>query len=113
PLSAVAAELRERAMPFQGVELVPLADRLAVRDLISLTRALAHLGDRVAWLACLRAPWCGLGLESLWALAGDAPDSTIWQLMHAAERLERLGSGPRARLLGTRQVLDAALCDRG
>lgn len=113
PLSAVARELRERRTAFEGVDLVPLADRLAVRDLISLTRALAHLADRVAWLACLRAPWCGLGLESLWELAGDAPTSTIWQLMHDEERLARLGPNPRARLFGTRQVLDAALADRG
>jgi len=113
PLSAVAAELRDCGAPFQGVDLVPLADRLAVRDLISLTRALAHLADRIAWLACLRAPWCGLGLESLWELAGDAPDATIWQLMHDAARVERLEPGPRARLASVRQVLDAALADRG
>ena len=43
-----------------GVDLVSLQQLSIVRDLTALTQAMDHLADRTAWLAILRAPWCGL-----------------------------------------------------
>jgi ATP-dependent helicase/nuclease subunit A len=111
-LGPVAHALAAQRIPYQGVKLVPLAERPAVRDLIALTRALTHQGDRIAWLACLRAPWCGLELECLHALAGDS-DAPLAGLLHEPERLARLPPARRARLTATRDVLDAALGERG
>jgi ATP-dependent helicase/nuclease subunit A len=54
-----------------GVNLAPLSECPSVRDLIALGRALLHAGDRIAWLAVLRAPMCGLSLPDLLAVAGD------------------------------------------
>ena len=112
-LAGVARALAAAAIPFQGVELVPLADRPAVRDLVALTRALCHRADRVAWLACLRAPWCGLALPELLTLMDGAGEATVVELLHDEARLARLPPAAAVRLLRTRDCLVAALAERG
>ncbi len=68
-LVEVAQTLRRRGISYQAVELESLHERTAIQDLMALTRALNQLGDRIAWLAVLRAPWCGLDLKDLSVIA--------------------------------------------
>ncbi len=49
--ATLPGSLRGRAIPFRAVDIEPLQDRPAVRDLVMLISALHHLGDRTAWLA--------------------------------------------------------------
>ena len=114
-LSALVAAIRRHAAGwrFSAVEIEPLAGRQAVQDLISLTRALHHRADRLHWLAILRAPWCGLQLADLHALAADDRQSTIWSLMNDATRIARLSVAGRQRLLHVRAVLAEALAGQG
>ena len=76
-LDPILRELRAgEPLPFRAVQIEALADRREILDLLALTRALLHSGDRIAWLAVLHAPWCGLGVGDLHVLTGaDAPGS--------------------------------------
>jgi ATP-dependent exoDNAse (exonuclease V) beta subunit len=112
-LVGCAQALARAGLRYQGIDLVPLADRLAVRDLVSLARALSHPADRAAWLACLRAPWCGLDLPALHALFGDEPRGIVLDAVRDPGRRARLAGGDRARLERTLGVLEAALAERG
>jgi ATP-dependent helicase/nuclease subunit A len=103
------------AIPFRAVDIVELGERQEVLDLFALTRALLHPADRVAWLAVLRAPWCGMGLADLHVLAGsDDPawkHRSLWDVM--AERGELLSGDGIARLERLWLVMQAAEMQRG
>jgi ATP-dependent helicase/nuclease subunit A len=75
-VAALKVDSEEGAVPFRAVDIEPLRDGHEVLNLYALTRALLHPADRVAWLAVLHAPWCGLGLSELHILAGA--DDPAW-----------------------------------
>lgn len=105
--------LRDAGIRYRAVEIDQLAEVAITEDLLALTRALLNPADRIAWLALLRAPWCGLTLADLHALASDDPEGAIWNLMRDAERLAALSADGRARLLRVRAALETALAHRG
>ncbi|HMA00143.1 MAG TPA: UvrD-helicase domain-containing protein [Steroidobacteraceae bacterium] len=102
----VAASLRSRSIQFRAVDIEPLQDRPAVRDVIALIRALLHLGDRTAWLALLRAPWTGLTLNDLLKVARGAP--IVWEALADDSVLSGLTGDGRLRCERLRRTLDAA-----
>jgi ATP-dependent helicase/nuclease subunit A len=109
---AIVTALADAGIDAIGVELVPLAEVPVVRDLVALTRALCHLGDRTAWLAVLRAPWCGVSLATLTRLSGRADSPPICEALREARRLEDATADERARLERLTRVLEEALSRR-
>ena len=104
-LAAIVPRLKAAGLALRAIEIEPLAHRPVVQDLLSLARALGHLADRAAWLALLRAPWAGLTLADLTALAGGDEYRTPWDLMADANALALLSADGRARLERTRESL--------
>jgi ATP-dependent exoDNAse (exonuclease V) beta subunit len=95
-----------------GVDIIPLSEVAVVRDLVALLRALHHLGDRTAWLAVLRAPWCGASLASLTALSGRRDSTHLWEALSESRRLSKCRPDDAGRLRRVRAVLDTALANR-
>ncbi len=117
-LTRIVAALKEDAeggpIPFRAVEIEELSERPEILDLFALTRALLHPADRVAWLAVLRAPWCGLSLADLYTLAGG--DDPKWQKRSMeesiAERGHELSEASCQRLMRVWEVIQAAMKQR-
>jgi ATP-dependent helicase/nuclease subunit A len=109
----IVEAMSARGVPCSAVDLVPLRERLIVRDLVQLTRALFDLSDRPAWLAVLRAPWCGARLRTLTALSGVNDRELVFEALGNAERLARCAPEDVSRLERVRAILAAALAERG
>ncbi len=54
-----------------------------VDDLMSLLYSLQHLGNRLAWMALLRSPFCGLGKADLLRIADLSKGGVIWSVLQA------------------------------
>ena len=106
-LEGLRERLRARGWPVHAVEIDTLEEQQAAQDLAGLTRALLHPADRIAWLAVLRAPWCGLRWADLETLCGDT-DEAICELLRQPDRLDRLTDDGRERLADVASVLTRA-----
>jgi ATP-dependent helicase/nuclease subunit A len=101
--------LEAQRLPTLGVDLVPLRERMVVRDLVQLTRALYDLADRAAWLAVLRSPWCGARLSTLTALSGPNDGELLIEALGNPERLAACHPEDLPRLARLREILTHAL----
>jgi len=101
-LGQLVRRLTQAGIRCRAVDLVPLAQRHVVSDLMQLLRALSHPADRMAWLSVLRAPWCGLTLHSLHALFGHDLSTPVPVLLAEALRAPdaRPASAPDAAAPG-------------
>lgn len=109
----IVDSLKARRIEWQAEDIDPLAESVVVSDLMNLCQALHHFGDRVAWLALLRAPWCGLRLEDLLALVKTDRDSSLWKLLNNPDCIGTLEPDARNRVARLVRVLQASLAMRG
>src|SRR5262249_32821099 len=101
-LADIVPALKAAGIRFRAIEIEHLGEKQVVQDLYALTRALSHLGDRIAWLSVLRAPWVGLSLNELHAIAALERYATVWELIEGNPKLERF-----------RQLMGEAIRNRG
>lgn len=91
-LTKIIANLKLAQIKFQAVDIEPLNENQTIIDLLTLTKALQNLNDRISWLAILRAPWCGLTLTDLHILA-NSNGKTIWENILQYENLALSSDG--------------------
>ncbi len=109
----ILSRLKTAEIKFHAVEMESLMQQPVVLDLMALTGALLHLGDRLAWLAILRAPWCGLNLADLHAIAGQNHELPLWQSLQNFAQIADLSSEGAERLAHIIPTLNATLAQQG
>lgn len=108
-IQKILPALRRAGIRYRAVEIDRLKDQQHILDLLSLTRALLHVADRVAWLACLHAPWCGLTLADLSILAENERDRTVLDLLSDPDKIATLSLDGRDRAVRIYEILSAAV----
>jgi ATP-dependent helicase/nuclease subunit A len=105
-LLEILPQFKSANIAYQAVEIEPLARRPGINDLVALTRALLHFHDRVAWLALLRAPWCGISLAEIEILANKDPELALWETIQKEEdpRIRRFTNALMPSLMATARM---------
>jgi ATP-dependent exoDNAse (exonuclease V) beta subunit len=112
-LPPILAAFRAAGIEYRGVELESLLDRPAIRDLVALTRALLHDGDRTAWLAVLRTPFGGMTLADLLNIAGNDSNQPVRERLRDESLLASLSADSAARLQRLHETLEDVIASRG
>lgn len=111
-LTDIIGCLRENKIPFQGIEIDLLAQLPHLRDIWSLTQALLMPANRLAWLALLRSPWCGVSLTDLLCIAQFSKNESIYFALSQLEQIKEMSNEGRIRAQFLYNVLNQALACR-
>lgn len=80
-LDQIIPLLKQEQIPWLATDIDRLGTLPIIEDLLSLTRGILNQADRVAWLAILRAPWCGLHSNDLLSVANYGDNISIWSVI--------------------------------
>lgn len=116
-LNFILSTLRTANIPFNAVELENLNESAVIQDLFALTCALTDITDRISWLAILRAPWAGLCLGDLHAIANanneDKLKTTIWENINSYEKISNISENGKKRIAQLLPILQNSFYNRG
>jgi ATP-dependent helicase/nuclease subunit A len=122
-LARILPALTTAGLHYQATEIDRLASRMAIMDLLSLTRALLNPADRIAWLSILRAPWCGLDNHDLHLIAtanlaeqnlriNETAFAVIWPQLQLHEQISGLTENGKIILSRVVPIFAQALKER-
>ncbi len=86
-LQQIIPALQQANIAYQATDIESMLEYPLIQDLLTLTQAVLFPADRLAWLALLRGPWCGLSLIDLHAIAYQKQTSTILSRLQALDTL--------------------------
>lgn len=104
-LKAVAKQLKDDGVPYQAVEIENVAQKAAIQDLLSLTKAVLHPMDNIAWLSLLRSPVLGLCLQDLTLLLEDIGEDGVIERVLDVSRYPSLTQSGQDSIARMSQVI--------
>lgn len=111
-LTRIMRLLRQFEIPFQGIEVDPLASLPHLRDVWSLTKALLMPANRLSWLALLRSPYAGLPIADLHAIANYDKKKSIYFALQNLDAIRGLSDDGRLRANYVFFIMHQALAER-
>jgi len=111
-LNEIMDALQFHNIDFETIKTLPLRSHLFTRDLISLTRAILSLTDKLAWLSILRAPWCGMSLNDL-VILSKSSEMTIFHQLKDDAILMKLDKDSQSRAKHLYLALSEAIVNVG
>lgn len=111
-LKSLLPLLKQQGIAYQGLDIERLQDHPLLRDLLALTLALLHLGDRIAWLSLLRSPYCSLSLTDLFIIANHESQLPLWWTLQSWQQLPGLSQEAIKQLSNIIPCLKKALEER-
>lgn len=104
-LDLIVESLKLADIPVQANKIEALIHRATVMDLRSLTRALLHPADRLAWLSLLRSPLVGLHIKDIAVIAESYSNDTLYTQMHRDQTSKQLSDDGQQRLSHLETIL--------
>jgi len=111
-LEGIINAFKLNGIDYEAVKTTALRSHLFTRDLLSLTRAMLSLGDKLAWLALLRSPWCGLLLKDLLIL-GDLDETTVYHQLSDTNIIAGLSDDSKQRVQVVLSIIVRAIQSDG
>lgn len=111
-LAQIIIAMKKLKISFKAVEIEGLITRPVIQDLLMLTRAYLLLADRIAWVAILRAPWCGLELKSMYIICNNHKCKTIYECLQEESLIEKLDTSERQRAIRLRDIFSQAFANK-
>ena len=111
-LKAIIPALSRAGLQWNATDIDPLLSYGTINDLLSLTKAMYNLADKVSWVALLRTPWVGLNNNDLFRLLSVDKAQSVWSAIGNDEILAGLSSHGKERLGAVRLILQFAYGDR-
>ena len=108
-LSHILSEFREVGIPWAATDIDKLNNLSIISDLTSLARAILNQADRLAWLAVLRAPWCGISIEDLLIITGQNFEAPILHSLCEATVQAKLSEESYERIIKVAPALSEAV----
>lgn len=109
----ITQALQDAKIAYTAVELQKLINCTIIQDLLTLTRALLHREDRIAWYGLLRSPICGLLLNDLHILSKNNGTKTIWLNLQDTHIINTLSLDGQHRINRILPALSAYFVEEG
>ena len=108
-LDLIVESLKLADIPVQANKIEALIHRATVMDLRSLTRALLHPADRLAWLSLLRSPLVGMHIKDIALIAESYSNDTLYTQMRREQIRKQLSEDGKQRLSHLETILSPHL----
>lgn len=107
-LQPVMQALEARGIAYSAQDMAELTASPVVQGLTALCQALTNRADSLAWMSLLRAPWCGLVLDDLLAVAQlrrQLGQPSLWYTLNHSDLPRWVSADGLARIAPLREAL--------